>query len=105
MGKFHGNIGFAEQYEARPGVWANRVVERGYFGDVVSLSFSSQNSSDTTNDDIRLNNRIEIVSDTYAIENFQFMKYVTYMGVKWKITNVEVRYPRLVLSIGGVYNA
>ena len=105
MGKFHGNIGFAEQYEARSGVWSNRIVERGYFGDVVSLSFSSQNSSDTTNDDIRLNNRVEIVSDTYAIENFQFMKYVTYMGVKWKITNVEVRYPRLVLSIGGVYNA
>jgi len=27
------------------------------------------------------------------------------MGAKWKITNVEVQYPRLILTIGGVYHA
>jgi hypothetical protein len=33
------------------------------------------------------------------------MLYVEFMGTKWKITNVEVQYPRLILSVGGVYNA
>lgn len=104
MGKFHGNIGFSEQYEARPGVWSDRIVEKEYFGDTLSSSFINSSSSEV-NDDLRLNNRISIISNTYAIENFQFMKYITYMGVKWTITNVEVQYPRLVLTIGGVYNA
>ena len=29
---------------------------------------------------------------------------VTEMGAKWKITDVEVQYPRLLLTIGGLYN-
>lgn len=104
MAKFHGNIGFAENYEARPGVWADRIVEREYFGDVLSKYFENRVSQDV-NDDLTINNRISIVSDSYAFENFQFMKYVVYLGKKWKITNVDVQYPRLVLSMGGVYNA
>jgi hypothetical protein len=32
------------------------------------------------------------------------MRYVEFMGTKWKITNIEVQYPRLTLSIGGEYN-
>lgn len=105
MAKFHGKIGYAEQYEKAPGVWVERIVERECFGEVLSASFRTQNSTDTTNDDLHINNRISIVSNTYAIEHFQFMRYVTYMGTKWKITNVDVEYPRLVLVIGGVYNA
>lgn len=105
MAKYHGIIGFAIQHEPSPGVYVDEVVEREYFGDVISSSFANQQSSLGVNDDLRLNNRISIVSNTFAIENLAFMRYITYMGVKWKISNIEPQYPRLILSIGGVYNA
>ena len=105
MAKYHGMIGFAIQNEQSPGVFVDQVIEREYFGDVINASFGNQQSSLGVNDDLRLNNRISIVSNTFAIENLAFMRYVTYMGVKWEITNVEPQYPRLILSIGGVYNA
>jgi hypothetical protein len=105
MGKFHSNVGFAEQYERTPGVWANRIVEREYYGDTLSAFYNTQPSTDTTNDDLKLNNKLSIVSDSYAIEHFQMIKYIVFMGVKWKVTGVELQYPRLILSIGGVYNA
>lgn len=105
MAKYHGMIGFAIQNEQSPGVFVDQVVEREYFGDVINTSFGNQQSSLGVNDDLRLNDRISIVSNTFAIENLAFMRYVTYMGVKWKITNIEPQYPRLILSIGGVYNA
>lgn len=108
MAKFHGNIGFAdqaEQRETKPGVWSEQIVEREYYGDVISAFYNTRNGSETTNDELGINNRISIVANEYAFQNFQFMKYVVYMGTKWRITNVEVQYPRLVLSIGGVYNA
>ena len=105
MAKYHGNVGFTEQYESKPGVWSERIVERECYGDVPSSYFSARSTSETTNDELTLSNQISIVGNKYAFENFQFMKYIVYMGVKWRITKVDVQYPRLVLSIGGVYNA
>lgn len=105
MAKFHGNIGFAEQVKTAPGVYGEQIVEREYYGDVINSFFNARATSETTNDELGISNRISIVANDYAFKNFQFMKYVVFMGVKWHITNVEVRYPRLELSIGGVYNA
>lgn len=105
MAKFHGNIGFTEQYEKTPGNWTERIVEKEYFGEVISLSYNARSGSETTNDELTVNKRISIVANDYAFQNFHFMKFVVYMGVKWKITSVEPQYPRLILSIGGVYNA
>lgn len=56
------------------------------------------------NDDINVSNEISILADPYANQNFHAMRYVEFMGAKWKISGVEVQYPRLILSVGGVYN-
>lgn len=103
MAKFYGMIGFASQKEIRPGVWIDDIAERGYSGDLVRNTRNAQNSQQL-NDDISLSNQISIVADPYANENFFAMRYVTFMGSKWKITSVEVQYPRLILSIGGIWN-
>lgn len=105
MAKFHGNVGFAEQVKTAPGVYSERIVERECFGDVLSAFYNARTGSETTNDELTINNKISIVANDYAFQNFQFMKYVVFMGTKCEITNVEVAYPRLILSIGGVYNA
>jgi hypothetical protein len=49
-------------------------------------------------------NNISIVADAFATENFGYMKYAVVKGVKWRITDIQVQYPRLILMIGGIYN-
>lgn len=104
MAKFFGVIGFNEgTVETSPGVWEQQVVERQYYGDLIRNSRRLQ-STDQLNDDINISNEISIVADPYANANFHSMLYVEFMGAKWKITNVEVQYPRLKLTLGGVWN-
>lgn len=104
MAKFFGPIGFAVPTETRPGVWKDRIEEHNYRGDVKRLSSRWATSPDGTNDDMTLNNQISIVADPFAQNHIHAMKYVGYMGTKWKITNIEVQYPRLLLTVGGVYS-
>ena len=104
MAKFYGPIGYAESVEMAPGVYKDRITERIYTGDIIRNTSRWSTSPDSTNDDLNINNQISILADPFAYQNFQSMKYIEFMGAKWKITNVEVKYPRLILTIGGVYN-
>lgn len=103
MAKFYGKIGYAETLETSPGVWQEQITERDYFGDLNRNTRTAQ-SSNQLNDNINISNEISILADPFANQNFHLMRYVEYMGTKWKITNVEVQYPRLILTVGGVYN-
>ena len=103
MAKYFGKIGYAEQVETASGVWEEKITERQYYGDVVRNIRKLESSGDI-NDNINVSMEISIVADPYAIQNFHAMRYVEFMGSLWKITSVEVNYPRLILSIGGVYN-
>lgn len=103
MARFSGKIGFAIQNETKPGVWTESIKERQYYGDVIRNARRLQTSGNV-NDDIEISNRISIIADAYAYENFHAMRYVMYMGSKWKVTEVEVERPRLILSLGGLYN-
>lgn len=103
MAKFYGNIGYVKTVEIEPGVWDKQTIEKPAYGDLVRNTSRYQQSGGV-NDDITINNNISIVADPFANENFQHMRYVEFMGAKWKITNVEVQYPRLILTVGGVYN-
>ena len=104
MAKFHGNIGFAFWQEISPDVWDEVITLKKYRGDVIRNSRRYE-PSDKLNDDLTISNEISIVADAYANLNFHAMRFVEFMGTKWKITNVTVDRPRLILSIGGVYNA
>lgn len=103
MAKFYGKIGYASTVETKPGVYEEQIVERSYYGDLIRNTRRLQ-SSDKVNDDINISNEISIVADPYATNNFHTMRYAIFMGTKWKISNVEVSYPRLILTLGGVYN-
>lgn len=104
MAKFYGKIGYAESVEIRPGVWEDTMTERPYSGDTVQNNSRWNTNPDTVNDDIKLSDKLSIVADPYANQNFQQMRYVEYMGGLWKIVGVEVARPRLLLTLGGVYN-
>ena len=105
MAKWFGKIGFnVGTQETAPSVYTEDIQERQYYGDVIRNSRRLQ-TTDKVNDDLEISNELSIVADPYAMENFHTMRYAEFMGAKWKISSVEVQYPRLVLTLGGVYNA
>lgn len=103
MAKFYGNIGFAETVETEPGVWVEEMTVRPYYGDLVRNTRRLENSGGV-NDNVNISNEISIIADPYANHNFHSIRYIEFMGAKWKVSNIEVQYPRLILTIGGVYN-
>ena len=104
MAKWYGTVGYIETKETSPGVWKPEVTERKYFGDVLRNTSRRSTSSDSTNDDLNISNQISMIADPFAYRNFHTILYVEFMGAKWKVTSVEVQRPRLILTIGGVYN-
>lgn len=103
MSKYYGNVGFGVTIERVPGVFEEEIIDRPYYGDV-TRNVRKLEGSQYLNDDLNVQNDISIVADPFAYEHFHNIRYVTYMGAKWKVRSVEVQHPRLLLSIGGVYN-
>lgn len=104
MAKFHGAIGFSNTEEVSPGVWIESdISEVNYYGDILRNNYRMQQASQV-NDELNVAIQISIIADPFANNNFPSMKYVKYLGTRWKITNVDVLPPRLILTLGGVYN-
>lgn len=105
MARFHGEVGYGTSVETPEGsgVYVDQITEYSYFGDVIRNTKKLE-SGEHLNNDISVGNSISIVADQFAIEHFFIIKYVRWAGVLWTVTNVEVKSPRLILSLGGVYN-
>lgn len=103
MAKYYGLVGYVDTVETSPGIWEEKRTERNYFGDVLRNRKSFQ-SSQNLNDNLNVNVQISMLADPYAMNHFHAIRYVKWQGSEWKVTDVDVEYPRLVLSIGGVYN-
>jgi len=103
MTKFFGKVGYAETVKTAPGVYSEQIVERPYYGDVTKTSRRLE-GSDSVNDKITCSNKISIVADAYAYEHFFAVRYVIWAGCRWKVPTIEVQRPRLILTLGGVYN-
>lgn len=103
MAKFYGAIGYGEMTETAPGVHQDVITEKNYRGDIIRNTRRLENG-DSVNDDISVSNSISIVADEYANNHFFAIRYVKWAGALWKVSNVEVQSPRLLLTLGGVYN-
>lgn len=103
MAKFYGTVGYVETKETKPGVYGQTFTEKNYYGDLLP-NIRKLEAGESVNDDVALNNKISILADPYAEAHFFAIRYVKWMGTAWKVTNVEVQRPRLILTFGGVYN-
>lgn len=102
MAKFYGPIGYATLVETRPGVFEENITERMYSGEFYRNTRTLQAASQV-NDNVNVANEVSIIADPFARDNFHSMRYVGFMGANWKVSNVSVQYPRLILTVGGVY--
>lgn len=103
MAKFCGKVGYVTSVTDDTGVTKNVPKEYTYFGDITNISKRWQ-TTENLNDDIRLEQNISIVADSYAWENYYKIRYVIIDNVAWRVTNITPNRPRLILYIGGIYN-
>lgn len=103
MARFCGEVGFGDTVETAPGVWEDVIIERKFFGDVPRNTVQS-NRSDSINDDSDFSTSIDIVASNYAFSHLKNIRYIKFDGELWEIDRIEVKRPRLILSLGGVYN-
>ena len=103
MTRFAGKVGYGESVEQEPGNWDDVITERTYYGDVVRNTLQFR-PGESVNNDLSVSNSISILADPYARDNFFKIRYVEWAGTLWKVSNVEQQSPRLILSLGEVYN-
>lgn len=103
MARYYGKIGYAVSKETSPGVWKEEIREREYYGELIKNT-RKLTSGENLHDDITVANDVSIVADPFAMEHFYQIRYAVLYNVKWKVSEVEVKTPRLILRLGGVYN-
>lgn len=103
MAKFCGEVGYGVENETSPGVYELDLDERRYYGDVLRNAHRWE-QGEVLNDDLKITNRISIVADAYAYEHADAIRYVTWLGTKWKVSELDIQPPRIILSIGGVWH-
>lgn len=104
MNRFYGNVGYAIQVETNKGRWEDSIVERPYYGELKDRSWRNNVAADQVHDNIRLNTDLEIIANPFAIEHFSEIRYVCYGGARWVVTGITCKYPRIHLTLGGIYN-
>lgn len=104
MAKYSGTIGFFVTSETVPGVWKQTIVDRQYRGDELNCTYRWDSEQSTPNDSMRISNRISVISDSFLINNIPAMKYITYKGFQYKIASVETVGPRLIITLGGIFD-
>lgn len=103
MARFYDEIGFGETVEAAPGVWEDVITVKKYFGDVLRDTLQSD-VGESVNNDALISNSISIMANDYAFSHLKDIRFIKFEGERWVIDSIEVRRPRLILSMGGVYN-
>jgi hypothetical protein len=99
MARFAGFVGYVTQVESVPGVWSPVENPKYMRGDVIRQSSTSQNG------DISLNHRVSLIGDSYTFNNYYNIKWVEIGSAKWSVTSVEIQRPRVIITLGGLWNA
>lgn len=106
MSVFYGPIGFVETVEdpVGSGIWVEKPTEHYYRGVVSRYGKRWDGGSQQINPNLSISNTISIVADPFISNHLYSIRYIKWLGGYWEISSVDVEYPRMILSIGGVYN-
>jgi len=102
--RYHGKVGYFETVETKPGLMEEKLIFMEYYGDILRNT-KRDSSGSNINETITLSNQISIVADPYARDHFFKIRCIEYQGALWSVTDVDAgQYPRLILSMGGLYH-
>ncbi len=103
MTKFAGKVGYVTQVETRPGVWMPSETVRPMRGDLIRQNANNINSG-KVNGDVSLGHRVSLIGDAYAFDKYYHIKWIIIDGYKWEVTSIEIQRPRIIVTVGGMYN-
>lgn len=103
MPKCSGVIGYALAGETQPGVWTEGITEKRYIGDIIKDNRRIVDQGEI-NGSINISNNISVISNRFMLDNMAYMRYLTFNNSKWKISSVEIKPPRIIITLGGLYN-
>jgi hypothetical protein len=103
LARFAGLVGYATQVEEAPGVWSPDETSKMMKGDIIRQSSTSQDNG-KVNSDISLNHRVSLLGDAYAFNSYYAIKWIQIDGRKWEVTSVEIKRPRIIVTVGGLWN-
>lgn len=105
MNRWCAKIGFAEQVETAPSVWTEKITERTYRGDVLRCTRRLNDSQEKISYNISISNQISVIGDAYMRYHFVDMRWIEFMGAKWKTAEVDAsQAPRLIITLGELWN-
>ena len=97
------NMGQVEDPQ-HPGVFSDSMKEIPVTGLLLREGQYPNRSVEGTATNVALQNRISIVMDSRIEKHIFNIRWATFEGVKFAVTSIEVKRPRIVLTLGGVYN-
>lgn len=103
MSRYAGLVTYVTQAETRPGVWTEVVEQHFMKGDMLRKGSSFQNG-DKVHSDVSLNHRVSLVADDYALGNYYDIKRLEVDGKQWVVESIEIQRPRIIVTLGGLYN-
>lgn len=95
-------IGYSHKSVPVRGTAVEVITERPAYADI-SRAQLLPGTAESVNTDLTVNNSISFVADAYANENAFAIRYVDWAGTAWRVAEVTVQQPRLVLRLAGVY--
>lgn len=96
-------IGYAIETETEPGVWCTTIEEHRYFGDLIRQNHRTTGDN-KINPEFTISNQISFIADQFAYMNFHKIRFIEIMGVRWQPATIDIERPRLIITVGGVYN-
>lgn len=102
MAKYYDRLGFVFTSETDPGIWSPRHEEYLYGGDITQTT-ASWNDSNRINGDLEINHTLSLICDSFLTQNLFALRYACYCGRRWRIRKIEVRNPRMILTLGSEY--
>lgn len=100
--RWFGEIAFKDYVEEESGVWVPKLIKKNFYGDIIKASWK-ESANDKINADLHISNRLSVVADPFLQNNFHKIAYIKAYGAKWTVSDVELVYPRLTLSLGSLY--
>lgn len=103
MNQFVGVIGYANQVETSPGIWRDQISEISVRGTILK-NIRRWNEQESATDNLTLQSRFSVIAPPKLVATAATMRYITVDGHSWEVTSFEIEHPRIVISIGGIYN-
>ena len=104
MDKYVGKIGYCTVLPnaTHDTTYEENFIEEPCTGEIHRIK-SNFNNGSSVNSDVKITMEISFLADGFARLHFDDIRYITYMGKRWRVESVDPSWPRMTLSIGGLF--